>query len=418
MSETEIYPSRPYAWGVVGILVATAILSYTDRQVLSLVVDPIRGDLGIDDTQISLLLGTSFAVIYGIAGVPLGWLADRVSRRNLILAGLVVWSLATLACGFVRDFGELFTARIFVGLGEAVLSPAAISLISDYFPPSRRGAAVGLFFTGIAMGVGGAIFIGGAILHLIETGLLSFGIAPWRALLIMIGAPGLVWSLAILAIREPVRRGQADAMPDAGMGADARAVSWLRVAPIFIAIALGSLVDNAVGAWAPTLLIREFGADPARVGILLGLLLMAGFGGGVLLGGILADRAGAARGLAGKLRLCLGVALVIVPAGLLVASGNFLGALLGVPLYFALSGMVTACGFSAILDFVPNRSRGLAMSIAFFLNVALGAGVGPTSVALAGEHLPGLGAALAFVIACGYGLAAIALLVQFRLRKG
>ncbi len=112
------------------------------------------------------------------------------------------------------------------------------------------------------------------------------------------------------------------------------------------------------------------------------------------------------------------MALVIVPAGLLVASGNFLGALLGVPLYFALSGMVTACGFSAILDFVPNRSRGLAMSIAFFLNVALGAGVGPTSVALAGEHLPGLGAALAFVIACGYGLAAIALLVQFRLRKG
>lgn len=411
----ETYPSRPYAWTVVGILVATAILSYTDRQVLSLVVDPIRGDLGIDDTQVSLLLGTSFAVIYGVAGVPLGWLADRVSRRNLILAGLVVWSLATFACGFARDFGELFAARIFVGLGEAVLSPAAISLISDYFPPSRRGAAVGLFLTGIALGIGGAILIGGAMLHLIESGLLSFGMAPWRALLVMIGAPGLAWSLAILAIREPVRRGQAEV---ASEKSDGRPVAWLSVAPIFLAVALASLVDNAVGAWAPTLLIREFGTDPARVGMLLGVLLMTGFGGGVLLGGILADRAGAAGGLAGKLRLCLLVALVIVPASLLVASGHFLGVLAGVPLYFALSGMVTAAGFSAILDFVPNRSRGLAMSIAFFLNVALGAGFGPTSVALAGAHLfgpaAGLGVALAFTIACGYGLAALAVMVQLR----
>jgi len=410
MQEEETYPSRPYAWSVVGILVATAILSYTDRQVLSLVVDPIRGDLGISDTQVSLLLGTSFAVIYGIAGVPLGWLADRVSRRNLILAGLLVWSLATFACGFARGFGELFAARIFVGLGEAVLSPAAISLISDYFPPSRRGTAVGLFLTGIALGIGGAIFIGGAMLHLIENGLLSFGLAPWRTLLVMIGAPGLVWSLAILSIKEPIRRGKAEVDHDK----DGQPVSWLRAAPIFIAIALGSLVDNAVGAWAPTLLIREFGTDPARVGILLGILLMAGFGGGVLSGGVLADRAG---GLKGKLRLCLIVALLIVPASLLVASGNFLGALLGVPLYFALSGMVTAAGFSAILDFVPNRSRGLAMSIAFFLNVALGAGFGPTSVALAADHLSGLGAALAFTIACGYGLAALAVMAQFRLSK-
>ena len=298
MTEQEIYPPRPYAWTVVGILVATAILSYTDRQVLSLVVDPIRGDLGISDTQVSLLLGTSFAVIYGIAGIPLGWLADRVSRRNLILAGLVVWSIATFACGFVSNFGELFLARIFVGLGEAVLSPAAISLISDYFPPSRRGAAVGLYFTGIAFGTGGAIFIGGALLQVIENGLLSFGLAPWRTLLVMIGAPGLAWTLAILAIREPVRRGEVEASREEE---DPRTVAWLRVAPVFIAIALGSLVDNAVGAWAPTLLIREFGIDPARVGILLGILLMVGFGGGVLAGGVLADRAG---GLSGKLRLC------------------------------------------------------------------------------------------------------------------
>jgi MFS family permease len=415
----EDYPARPYAWSVVGILVATAILAYTDRQVLSLVVDPIRSDLGIDDTKVSLLLGTSFAVIYGIAGIPLGWLADRVSRRNLILAGLVVWSLATLACGFTRDFGQLFTARIFVGLGEAVLSPAAISLISDYFPPSRRGTAIGLYLTGIAMGIGGAMLIGGALLRLIESGLVGFGaLAPWRILLILIGAPGLVWSLVILAIREPVRRGSAEVTADEG---GAGPVALLSIAPIFLAVALASLVDNAVGAWAPTLLIREFATDPAQVGVLLGLLLMAGFGGGVLIGGVLADRAGARAGFKGKLQLCLIVALIIVPASLLVASGNFFAVLLGVPLYFALSGMVTATGFSTILDFVPNRSRGLAMAVSFFLNVAIGAGFGPTAVALAGAHIfgteAGLGSPLAFTIASFYGLAALAILVQFRLSK-
>src|SRR3979409_1563097 len=136
------YPMLPYAWTVVAILIATAVLSYTDRQVLSLLVDPIRGDLSISDTQISLLLGTAFAVVYGIAGVPLGYLADRTSRRNLIFGGLLVWSVGTIACGLSQSVGQLFASRLVVGLGEAVLSPAAISLISDYFPPSRRGTAV------------------------------------------------------------------------------------------------------------------------------------------------------------------------------------------------------------------------------------------------------------------------------------
>src|SRR6202011_3039946 len=108
MPDASGYPSRPYAWTVVAILIATAVLSYTDRQVLSLLVDPIRADLGISDTEISLLLGTAFAVVYGLAGIPLGFLADPPSRRNLIFAGVLVWSVGTLACGFSQSFKELF----------------------------------------------------------------------------------------------------------------------------------------------------------------------------------------------------------------------------------------------------------------------------------------------------------------------
>ena len=441
MADETGYPSRPYAWTVVAILIATAVLSYTDRQVLSLLVDPIRGELGISDTQVSLLLGTAFAVVYGIAGIPLGFLADRTSRRNLIFAGVVVWSCGTLACGFSHSFGQLFAARIVVGLGEAVLSPAAISLISDYFPPSRRGTAVGFFLSGIAMGIGAAILIGGGVLHLVNLGVLAgtpfAGLPAWRLVLLLIGAPGLLWSLAILAIREPARRTTEDstaandgtappgARPRAGLTvpknttAAWRTTTWARVIPIYLVVAAASLVDNAVGAWAPTLLIREFTRDPAQVGVQLGFLLTAGFGGGVLLGGWLADRAGSRGGWSYKLGVCLISGLLILPVSLLINAGQFNIVLLSVPLYFALSGIVTACGFSAILDVVPNRSRGLAMAISFFLNVALGAGLGPTAVALASAHVfganAGLGPAITLTVAAGYAVAIGALLAALSL---
>jgi len=428
MTDESGYPGRPYAWTVVAILIATAILSYTDRQVLSLLVDPIRADLGISDTQISLLLGTAFAVVYGFAGIPLGFLADRTSRRNLIFGGVLVWSLGTLACGFSRSFGELFAARIVVGLGEAVLSPAAISLISDYFPPSRRGTAVGCFLSGIAMGIGASILIGGGVLRLVESGALA-GTAlatqpAWRLVLLVIGAPGLVWALAILAIREPVRRMTEPAAPSPGDTASAGLASshptaWARVVPIYIVVALASLVDNAVGAWAPTLLIREFARNAAEVGVVLGLLLTAGFGGGVLIGGWLADRAGSRGGWSRKLVVALISSLLILPVSLLVNAGQYNVVLLSVPLYFALSGSVTALGFSAILDVVPNRSRGLAMAISFFLNVAVGAGVGPTAVAMASDRLfganAGLGPAITLTVALSYGLAAVTLLATLSL---
>ena len=441
MADESGYPSRPYAWAVVAILVATAVLSYTDRQVLSLLVDPIRGELGISDGQVSLLLGTAFAVVYGIAGIPLGFLADRTSRRNLIFLGVLVWSCGTLACGLSHSFGQLFGARIVVGLGEAVLSPAAISLISDYFPPSRRGTAVGFFLSGIAMGIGAAILIGGGVLHAVELGVLGgtpLASQPaWRLVLLLIGVPGLLWALVILVIREPPRRADessteapnqpppsanvtargSNAVPAAAQVSSAgtrwRATAWARVIPIYVVVATASLVDNAVGAWAPSLLIRHFAKDPAQVGIQLGFLLTAGFGGGVLLGGWLADRAGSRGGWPYKLGVCLASSLLIVPLSFLINAAQFNVVLGSVPAYFALSGIVTACGFSAILDVVPNRSRGLAMAISFFLNVAIGASAGPSAVTAASDHVfganAGLGPAITLTVASGYALAAVTL---------
>jgi MFS family permease len=417
------YPRRSYAWGVVVILIGTAILSYTDRQVLSLLVDPVRHDLGISDTEISLLLGTAFALVYGIAGIPFGLLADRTSRRNLILVGLLVWSLGTIAGGYSESFATLFAARIVVGLGESVLSPAAISLISDYFPPSQRGFAVGAFLSGIAIGSGASILIGGGVLHLVELGAFAgsplASMAPWRLVLLLIGAPGLLWSLLILLIREPLRRTSAPmdptaAEPEPGSGA----ISLSGLAPIYFVVAMASLVDNAVGAWAPSLIIRHFHRDAAQVGLELGMLLTLGFGGGVLVGGWLADRVGRGGRGSAKLAVCLVSSAIILPASWAMDAPEFEVVMAAVPLYFALSGIVTACGFSTILDAVPNRRRGVAMSVSFFLNVAIGASLGPTSVALVGEHLfgpvAGLGPAIATTAGAGYLLAALALTLSLR----
>jgi MFS family permease len=263
-------------------------------------------------------------------------------------------------------------------------------------------------------------------LRLVERGALA-GTAlaaqpAWRLVLLMIGAPGVLWALAILAIREPPRRmTETDVTAPQSPGPN----GWARVIPIYIVVALASLVDNAVGAWAPTLLIREFARNAAQVGVVLGLLLTAGFGGGVLIGGWLADRAGARGGWSRKLVVALISSLLILPVSLLVNAGQYDVVLLSVPLYFALSGSVTALGFSAILDVVPNRSRGLAMAISFFLNVAIGAGVGPTAVAVASDRLfganAGLGPAITLTVALSYGIAALTLVAAlslFRRRDG
>ena len=399
------------------------MLAYTDRQVLSLLVDPIKHDLAITDTQVSLLLGTAFAVIYGIVGIPLGILADRRSRRNLILAGVAIWSLGTIGCALAPSFAWLFAARIVVGFGEAVLSPAAISLISDSFAPEKRGTAVGVYFTGIAIGVGGSIMIGGAVLDLVGAGLFTAtplaDWPPWRLVLLAIGVPSLLWALVLLCIREPVRRNDAIGAPvDNAPPAPTSLLTG--IAPVFLVVAVASMVDNAVGAWAPSLLIRQFGQNPAQVGIQLGLLLVLGYGGGMLAGGMLADRFAVWRGARGKVELCVLAVLATLPAAMLINSANLSTVMIAIPVYFALSAVVTASGLSAILDATPNQRRGRAMAISFFLNVAIGAGIGPTLVALSGQHIfgdaAGLGPAIAFTVVASYLLAALALLPGLRAR--
>lgn len=159
----EEFSSPAYAWYVVGILTLAYVFSFIDRQILNMLVGPIRRDLNITDTQMSLLMGASFAIFYTLFGIPLGWLADTRSRRLIITVGVAFWSIMTASCGLTKRFWELAVMRMGVGVGEATLSPAAYSMIADYFPPQRRSTAMSVYSMGIYIGAGLAYILGGIV---------------------------------------------------------------------------------------------------------------------------------------------------------------------------------------------------------------------------------------------------------------
>jgi len=389
----QIRPS--YAWFVVFILFLLAVFSYTDRWVLTLLIDPIKQSLGINDVQISMLLGLAFALIYGVFGVFMGYVADRSVRRTLIFYGIIIWSLATIGCGLARDFQELFLARILVGVGEAVLTPAAVSLISDYFGPERRGSAVGAYLTGIPLGGGIAVMLGGLVLGSVEHGLLrpvvEWAGQPWRAVLLILGVPGLAIAPIVFLIKEPKRTDDATAshnpLPPA-IPLRASVAILLRAAPIFLGVAGIALAEAAVVSWSPTILIREFNLPPDRVGLWIGLSFAIGGTAGVLMGGFLGDWAKHRGGKSARLYICLLGAALTLPCAAYGVTASVALALIGVGFYRFFSDWTTSCGIAAVLDQVPNRLRGLATSVTFFLNVSLGVGLGPTLVALVSERHP------------------------------
>src|SRR5882762_2287941 len=222
----QAYPSLRYAWYAIGVLFAVTLLSQLDRQLPALLVRPLRKEFGISDTGFSLLQGYAFAVFYTLAGLPLGRLVDRGHRRNLIVVGLVFWSAATILFAFGQSYTHLLLARIGVGIGEAVLAPAAYSLIADWVEPKRRGRALAVYYVSIAIGSGASLLLGGWLLAAIPPqGMAIAGIgelSPWRLAFLAAALPALPLALLmLLTVREPAR--QEDARP--GASAEAPSVA-------------------------------------------------------------------------------------------------------------------------------------------------------------------------------------------------
>lgn len=380
--------STAYPWMVVAILMVAYVFSFVDRQILNLLVGPIRRDLGISDTQMSLLMGFSFAIFYTILGIPLGRLADSWNRRGLIAAGVVVWSVMTAMCGLARSYWQLFLFRIGVGVGEATLSPAAYSMIADYFPPERRATAISVYSMGIYLGSGIAFLVGGLVIKFaVAQGAVTMpfigDVRPWQVVFFVLGASGIVFSLAFLFVREPARGGVhlSGGVPFGTVAAHL----WKNRRAVLchnIGFAMIAFCSYGTAAWVPSFFIRTFNWKAGEVGIIYGLIVMVFGCAGILFGGWLTDR----WLKEGKTDAALRVGIVSSTAAilggvyLLAGDGN-MAAILMAPAVFAL-GMPFGAAPAAIQEIVPNQMRGQTSAVYLFIVNLIGLGVGPTAVAL------------------------------------
>ncbi len=388
------WPRPTAAWSVVGLFCVAAILSYTDRQILSLLVDPIRADLHISDTQVGVLQGVAFALIYSFAGLPLGRLADLVERRWVICAGVGLWSAGTLLCGYADSFWTLFGGRMIVGVGEAALAPAAFSMISDLFPVKRRGTALGVFVMGMVVGGGVAILIVGPLLGAASAGAFAGlpvlgGLAAWRIVLVLLGASGMpLLVLLMVMVREPTRRGERGvARPGlSAILAELRTVRGV-LFPLLLGCACMSVGDFAMQSWSPTLLGRRYGVSPQDIGVTLGPLIIVAGALASIAGGALSDRIARRAGAAGRLRLAGFSAMLALPFALIALTRTVPQVLAAVTLWMLFSTVAGLAGVTALQEIVPNRARGLAGSFIAFGNIILGLGGGATLTGYITDHV-------------------------------
>ncbi|MDY6949260.1 MAG: MFS transporter, partial [Pseudomonadota bacterium] len=288
--------SNRYAWWVAFVLTLSMMLSMVDRMIIALMVEPIKVDFALTDTHIGLLHGLAFTMLYVVMGLPLGWLVDRKSRRAIAAISLLAWSVMTGLCGLAASYSQLFLARVGVGIGEAGMSPAAASLISDYFPASRRAAPLLCLTLGTALGGGIALIFGGLVMHLIGgTPVIDVPIfgptRSWQFVFLLLGAMGIVYSVVFVTVREPPRQERL-----ASRELTLREITAYLASrrPIllyhFVGVGGAALVLMAMNLWIPSFLIRTLGWDRVTVGWGYGALLVSASVVGVVIAGIVTSR--------------------------------------------------------------------------------------------------------------------------------
>jgi MFS family permease len=433
--DPSTYPSSFAAWYSVAVLMLMYIFSFIDRTTISLLVEPMKRDLHINDTQIGMLQGLAFALLYTFLGLPIARLSDRHSRRAIIAAGVFIWSIMAALCGMARTATQLFMARVGVGVGEAALSPAAYSMITDSFPRSKLGSAFSVYNVGITIGSGTAFLVGGIVVAAVSHAGATYTlpllgeIRAWQMVFIVTGAPGIVLPLLMLTFREPARRGilrRGSAAEPAAAAlrpplSEVLSYVWSNrkfYGLYFVAIALLAMCGYCVAAWLPTALIRAYGVTAAQVGKVLGASIILTNSTGMLLAGLLCDR------LTRQGKKDAPIIVALISACGIALLGGLPPFMPAVPLIWAaifVSGVTfnayNGVGPMAINQVTPNQYRAQISAVYLFVVNALGLGVGPTLVPFVNEHVfhdpVKIRYSLVIVVICS-AVAAIALLLMVR----
>ena len=395
------WPHEAYSWYVVFVLCVCGMVAFIDRQIINLLVEDIKADLALSDTQISLLQGLAFALFYAIAAVPLGRLADSGSRRRIIAVGIVIWTVAAAACGLAKNFLQLFLARMMVGIGEATLTPSGFSMLADLFRPQRLALPLSVFTGSSFVGSGIALLLGGYLIaqlssmHQVVLPLLG-EMRAWEAAFVIGSLPGLVVVvLFLLTVREPRRRRD----PAASTGDDRPALrevaEFVRgragvFAAVFCGISVLAAVQFCLGAWVPAHFIRNLGWTAPQVGYAYGIIFLVCGTGGVITGGWIADRLRERGRTDSHLRTAFVAALVTIPfvvALPMMSTPQAAVAMLAPAVFFGT--MPFGAGPALIPVICPSRMRGLLVAIYLLVANIIGQAGGPLVVALFTDYVFG-----------------------------
>jgi MFS family permease len=393
-SASRVSPAR--AWCSVFIMMVAYLFSMLDRTILFLMAEPLQRDLQVSDTQLGLLYGFPFVVFYALAGLPIGRLADVMSRRRIIALGIVLWSVMTAMSGLAQRYWHLFVARMGVGVGEAALNPAAYSLMADMFPRHRLARAIGVFSCGALLGSGLAFYFGGMVLEWvgsrpsIELPLVGV-VRSWQVAFFAVGLPGLLVAALMYCVPEPPRPGEphARALPISALIHFMRDVRWPFLA--FIGGFGGQTLSSyATMSWLPTLLVRKHQLATSDVGAVMGIVVgVFGFA-GFLAGGFLADHFVRKGHADGHLRVGIIAALLFFPFGIaaMLSASLIPTVACACMVMFALS-LATAGGMAALQLMTPYRLRAQVSAIFMLVVNLIGMGLGSFIVGFLNDHVFG-----------------------------
>ncbi|QTD57268.1 spinster family MFS transporter [Parasphingorhabdus cellanae] len=381
------WPSRKLAWTALAILATANILSYLDRIIINLLVEPIKSDLVITDTQFSLLQGVAFGLFYATLALPIGRMVDMRSRKPIIIIGVLVFSVSSLFSGLARSFQQMFLCRVGVGAGEASILPASYSMITDYFAPQYLGRAISIFTMTSFVGIGLAYIAGGAAIEAIAAWNAPWPLAqlePWRRVFIVVSLPGILIVPLLLCLREPERRGVVTSKPISIKNAFGHVKTQGKVLyPIFAGFSLITMAGYAATVWTPAVFIRVYDWSAGDVGYYYGIVFLIFAPLGALIGGTLSDRLTAKGYKDAPLRVAafgyIGAGLFggiapLMPNGT-AALACFAPAILLTTLPYPLAG-------TAIQLITPNNLRGQVTALYMLVINMVGLGLGPLIVAV------------------------------------
>ena len=373
MSDTQnITISRSARRYALGVLVVVYTFNFIDRQILAILLPAIKAEFLVDDWVLGFLAGSAFALFYATLGIPIATLADRWNRRNLIAIAVAIWSAMTALSGMAGNIVHLTLARIGVGVGEAGCSPAAHSLIADYYPPEKRSTAMGIYSLGISLGIMIAYLAGGWVAQNIG----------WRAAFLMVGLPGLILAVVVRYTMQEPPRGMSEGRIDSGRRPDVLTVTrYLLRRKSFVHLAIGSglasFVSYAVITFFPSFMIRSHGMGLAEIGVYLGLIIGIGSGLGYVGGGYLADKAS----IVGHKYSLWTVSAAMIFGWLftfpvyLLNNPYWVFAAFAVPTVF--SNFYLATTFAQVQGLVGLRMRAVASALLLFILNIIGLGLGP-----------------------------------------